>query len=69
VTQNSLLRRTLNIPTAQELMEQLILAQRRAHKAMYAKISAKMSNKIPTSSAPSLKAAMLKTWLMARFKS
>jgi hypothetical protein len=39
VMQNNLLRRMLNIPTAQELVEQLFLAQPKAHQAKYAKIS------------------------------
>jgi len=38
VTQNNLLRRTLNIPTPQELVEQLFLAHPKAHQAKHAKI-------------------------------
>ena len=39
MAQNNLLRCMLNIPTAQELVEQLFLAQPKAHQAKYAKIS------------------------------
>ena len=38
-TQNNLLHRTLNIPTPQELVEQLFLAEPKAHQAKYAKIA------------------------------
>jgi hypothetical protein len=39
VMQNNLLRHTLNIPTSQELVEQMFLAQPKAHQANSAKIS------------------------------
>jgi len=39
VRHNNLLHSTLNIPTAQELVEQLFLAQPKTHQAKYAKIS------------------------------
>ena len=38
VTQINLLSRMLNIPTPQELVEQLFTAQPKAHQAKYAKI-------------------------------
>ena len=38
VTQNNLLHHKLSIPTPQELVEQLLIAQPKAHQAKYAKI-------------------------------
>jgi hypothetical protein len=69
VMQNTLLCRTVNILTPQELVEQLFLAQPKAHQAKYAKISEDVEQDTMTSFAPSLRAATLKTLPMAHFKS